>query len=207
MEALVLTRMLAVMLVLGTALLGVVASAVVVYALAAGRRRLATRVAVAGAAWLAVYALVVVASPWLYPERLVAPGEERAFCGFDCHLKLAVVHVRADDAPGDSLDWRIRLRARSDARRAPEHPAALVLEVRDAEGGRWPIHAVNGDRPFTRPLLPADTQHVDVVARLPREARALRLTGRWAGAAHHLMPLDENARVQLKTALALEPRS
>jgi hypothetical protein len=202
-------RLLGLLLFLGTAVMVLLAAGAIVFGVAARRPGFARLVAVGTLTWLAVYAVLLVASPLLYPTRVLGPGEERAFCGLDCHLKLAVVGVRVDSTTGPELTYWLRLRVRSDARAQPEHPSALALGIVDARGRAWEVLAP-AERglargPLARPVLPGESYVAEVAVRLPRDVQAPRLVAHWRGAPDYLIPFEENTRVQRKVSQALVP--
>ena len=198
-----LTRLLAHALLLGTAALALLAVGVVVFALVAGRPRMALRTAVAAGAWLACYALLVAASPLLQRRVVLAPGEERELCGFDCHLKLAVVSVHARPAGADTTEWRVRLRARSDARRTPEFPSELVVLARDGGGTLRPPVGGGMAAAFGSRVLPGEVHTGDLVYRLPASAGRPTLVAHWRGRLASVMAFGENARAQRRIEMAL----
>jgi hypothetical protein len=202
-------RLLGLLLFLGTAVVVLLAAGAIVFGVTARRPGFVRLVALGTFAWLAVYAVLLLASPLLYPARVLGPGEERAFCGLDCHLKLAVLGVRVDSAAGSALTYRIRLRVRSDARVEPEHPSALSLRVVDERGRAWEVLAPEerglGRGPLARPVLPGESYIAEVAVRLPRDVQAPRLVAQWRGAADYLIPFEENTRVQRKVSQTLVP--
>ena len=58
-----------------------------------GNARLSRRAAMVGAALLGTYGALLLAGPLLLGRRTLAPGQELAFCGVDCHLHLTTTHV------------------------------------------------------------------------------------------------------------------
>lgn len=173
-------------------LLGVVLS-VVACGIAARRRdrRLMRFSLVPGGASVAVLCLALAAGPLVAPRRLVQPGAELSFCGFDCHL-----HVTALGASGDSVQFRLR----SDARRAPEFPAQLRIRATD-DLGRALVPMAPLD---SAPLLAGDT--IEPVLRFPVAPgrRITRVTITWGDWLDYLVPGPQNAMVQSRTAVRLE---
>lgn len=163
------------------------------YALIRDNRRLLRRAGAAGAAMLVVYACLLLAGPLLLGRRTLLPGQELAFCGFDCHLHITATRV-ARDGGLDVTVW-----ARSDAREAPEDPRYVSLTVVDARGIRYAADSMTLDAP----LAPGDsyerTLHFDV----PPEASGLRLVGTWQGWPAYAIPGPDNIYVQRRSGIVL----
>lgn len=148
---------------------------------------------VAALAVAGVYAVLLLAGPLLLGRRTLAPGQELAFCGLDCHLHLTATHV----ARNGGLD--VTVRARSDARAAPEDPRYVTLSVVDAAGARYPADSMTLDTPLGPGDVYERTLHFDV----PSSATGLRLVGTWQGWPAYAIPGPDNIFVQQRSGIAL----
>lgn len=158
-----------------------------------GNARVRRVAALSGSGVLATYALLLVAGPFLLGQRTLQPGEELAFCGFDCHLHLTATHVARDGG----LD--VTIRARSDARAVPEDPRYVTLSVVDARGTRYSADSMTLDLP----LEPGDSYERTVHFSVPPEATGLRLVGTWHGWPAYAIPGPDNIYVQRRSGIAL----
>ena len=158
-----------------------------------GSTRVAQRAGLIGLALVGVYGALLLAGPLLLGKRTLAPGQELAFCGFDCHLHLTVTHIARDGG----LD--VTVRARSDAREAPEDPRYVALSVVDANGTRFPADSMTLDTP----LGPGDTYDRTVHFAVPASATGLRLVGTWQGWPAYAIPGPDNIFVQRRSGIAL----
>ncbi len=178
-------------LVLAAGLVG----SMLVGVIAALRRNtvLARRAALGGLGLLGLYAILLIAGPLLLGRRSLAPGQELAFCGFDCHLHLTTTRVARDGG----LD--VTVRARSDAREAPEDPRYVALSVVDGSGRRYPADSMTLDVP----LGPGDSYERTLHFAVPESATQLRLTGTWYGWPAYAIPGPDNIFVQRQSGIAL----
>lgn len=147
----------------------------------------------AGLAFLGVYAGLLLAGPLLLGRRTLALGEELAFCGFDCHLHVTATQV----ARNGGLD--VTVRARSDARAAPEDPRYLALSVVDTNGASYPADSMTLDTP----LGPGDSYERTLHFAVPLSATGLRLVGTWQGWPAYAIPGPDNIFVQRRSGIAL----
>lgn len=175
------------------ATLFLLASAFLAAMYAIGRRnsRLLRRALLGGAAALAAYLLVLAAGPFVAGRRVLAPGSELSFCGFDCHL-----HVSARPGSGNG---EVVIRFRSDARAVAEHPGALRIRGFDSRGRRHDPVAPVPDAP----LAAGDTiEHTLRFVPGPGERieRVGVTRGEWES---YLMPGPENPLVQGRTSVTL----
>lgn len=173
-----------------TGLVIVAGLALMLFGTLTGRPRLLTVTATAVTAWLACYAVAVLAGPFVTPRRSIAPGEEIAFCGLDCHLHVSVAGISRDSGVA------LTLRFRSDARVASEYPSHLRIRLIDAAGHEYrPV----GGEPLAP--LPAGTEYRrDLRFDLPPGAVADRLVATWGDWQDYLVPGPENAMVQRRRA-------
>ncbi|MBP2646935.1 MAG: hypothetical protein H6Q77_559 [Gemmatimonadetes bacterium] len=151
------------------------------------------RAGMAALALAGVYGALLLAGPLLLGRRTLAPGQELAFCGFDCHLHLTATHVARDGG----LD--VTVRARSDARAAPEDPRYVTLSVVDASGTRYPADSMTLDTP----LGPGDVYERTLHFAVPASATGLRLVGTWQGWPAYAIPGPDNIFVQRRSGIVL----
>ena len=163
------------------------------YAMVRGNARLARRAGMAGLSLVAVYGTLLVAGPLLLARRTLLPGQELAFCGFDCHLHLTATHVVRNGG------LMVTVRARSDARAVPEDPRYVTLSVVDAKGARYAADSMTLDTP----LGPGDSYERAVHFDVPSTARGLRLVGTWQGWPAYAIPGPDNIFVQRRSGIAL----
>lgn len=161
------------------------------YAAVRGHLRLQRLALIAAGLATAELGLLLLAGPLLTRERVLAPGAELSFCGFDCHL-----HLSARPAPrGDG----VIIRFRSDARAVRERPGALRIVGYDARGAR---HAALDPIPDL-PLAPGDTVEHEVRFAAGPETRIVRITATWRDWERYLLPGPDNPLVQRRTSVAL----
>ena len=129
----------------------------------------------------------------LLGRRTLEPGQELAFCGFDCHLHLTATHVARNGG------LQVTVRARSDARQAPEDPRYVTLSVVDASGARYAADSMTLDTP----LGPGDSYERTVHFDVPASATGLRLVGTWQGWPAYAIPGPDNIYVQRRSGIAL----
>jgi len=163
------------------------------FGLLRGNARLSRRALVAGLSLFALYAVLLLAGPLLLGRRTLLPGQELAFCGFDCHLHLTATHVVRNGG------LMVTVRARSDARAAPEDPRYVTLSVVDAKGARYAADSMTLDMP----LGPGDSYERAVHFAVPSSATGLRLVGTWQGWPAYAIPGPDNIFVQRRSGIAL----
>jgi hypothetical protein len=138
--------------------------------------------------YVVVWLLALLAAP----SRVLSRGQEVSFCGLDCHLHVSVT--------GADPDGRVRLRFRSDARRALEYPSLLRIEAVGPDGRRYPpVAGLLG-----APLGPGDTIEREFRFGLPAgvvPAGVVVGTDRWLD---YLLPGRGNPMVQRRLVLSLE---
>jgi hypothetical protein len=186
-------RMMGMLAFFGTVLVLLAAGAVVMIAPARRDGRLAGRAALAGGAWLGVYALLVLAGPLVARERVLGLGDELSFCGFDCHLHVSVVEVRHDNG----VD--VTMRARSDARQVREYPSHLRVRVRDLAGREFAPAAGQ----LARTLGAGESYTERLRFELPADALEPRLVVSWGDWMDYIVPGPENALVQQRSSIRL----
>ncbi len=166
---------------------------VAVIAFVSHRRPLARRAALVGGIFAGAYGLLLLGGPFLLGSRTLVPGQELAFCGFDCHLHLTVTAV--DRTNG--VD--VKVRARSDAREAPEDPRYVALSLVDGSGTRYQPDAMTLDRP----LGPGDAYEKTLHFAVPSSATSLRLVGTWTGWPAYVVAGPDNIFAQRRNGILL----
>ena len=163
------------------------------YGLVRRNSRLVRRAGLVGLSLIAGYGGLLLAGPVVLGRRTLQPGQELAFCGFDCHLHLTATHVVRDSG------LLVTVRARSDAREAPEDPRYVTLSVIDANGARYVADSMTLDTP----LGPGDSYERPVRFKVPPSATGLRLVGTWRGWPAYAIPGPDNIFVQRRSGIAL----
>ena len=142
-------------------------------------------------------------------ERVIPRGAELPVCGLDCDLFLSVASVEAAPLAADSnadMLWKVRLRARSDARRVSMALDDVRIELTDASGRDWPARVSASASPgFDHPLAPGESAEAEYFFQLPAAARAPRLhlvSGPWYT---RFVLADEGSLFHARTWLALGP--
>lgn len=162
-----------------------------VYAIGRRSRRLFRHAALVGTGAVAVHAALLVAGPLLAGERVLAPGSELSFCGFDCHLHVSAAR---GSAPG-----AVVLRFRSDARAVAERPGYLRVRGFDARGNEYePLEGIPD-----APLMAGDTVERLLTFAPAPGARIERVAVTRRDWENYLVPGPENPLVQRRRTLAL----
>lgn len=169
----------------------VVAGLVALVRAARGDRRLLVRVGQVAAAGAVAWALLLAAWPRAVPETALAPGGELHFCGLDCHMHVSVVQAEAGEP------WRLTLRLRSDARRAPDFPQYLRLRVIGSDGRRYVPDVAS----LAAPLVAGADDRRDITVALPAGVRPDRLVASWADWPSVVIPGPDQRWVRERTAL------
>jgi hypothetical protein len=186
---------------LGSAALVAAAAGVALFGIARGDRRLGTRAGLVAVLVVVLYGAALLASPATGRYQVLAPGEEIAFCGFDCHLHVSVVSPvpgSASPPPGTRM---VNVRARSDARRAPEFPAELRIRLVDGEGQEYLPLPESGH--FAGPLAAGQADTIVLVFATPATASDLRLSVTRSALPDHFLLGPANTRAVARTTLAL----
>lgn len=127
------------------------------------------------------------------PSRVLAVGEEVAFCMIDCHLHVSVVKVVR------AKDLAVTLRFRSDARGEPEHPGDLRFDVIDGAGG----HYVPASGLIAEPLPAGGTVEREFRFAMPPEVAPAGLIVQYSGWMDYLVPGNGNPIAQRRVRLLL----
>jgi hypothetical protein len=139
------------------------------------RRRWATRIGLALIGWYALHLGFVAAVSAGIPERRLAPGEVKRFCGFylDCHLGAAVAESHRAGAK-----QFVTLEISSTARAATLTPYGLTARLVDDAGRRFEPEPTG---PLEQPLAPGASYRKELVFDVPPDAHGLALDVRERG--------------------------
>jgi hypothetical protein len=186
---------------LGSAALVAVAAGVALFGLARGDRKLGTRAGLVALLWVALYGVALLITPATARTRVLPLGEEISFCGLDCHLHISVVGPMAAAAPVAPGTHAVNVRARSNAKRAPEFPAELRFRLVDGENREYLPVPESGR--FVGPLAAGESDTVTLVFAPPPTANNLRLRVTWNAWPDRLLLGPANTRAVARTTLAL----
>ena len=123
-----LPQFLGMLLLTGAAGFVAVALGVALWARSRTQALLARRALIAGSGIVGVYGLFWLLGVGLARRVVLPPGQEISFCGLDCHLHVSVQRVRWGPDLGVTVHFA------SNAKQAPERPAALRFRLRDGTG-------------------------------------------------------------------------
>jgi len=203
----------------GLSLLLVIATAV----LFSIRRRWACYTLVALAVLLAGYGLLLGAFSFTSYDRTVARGDEKYFCGMDCHIAYSVQNVERVKTMGDTTARGefvvVTMRSHFDERTiAPRRgngaltPNPPDLELVDGSGQECPI-SVSGQRAWEAahgqphsprdPLRPGESYETTWVFEVPDGAHSARMLAGWHGFPSYVLIGDEASPGHRKTYFAL----
>jgi len=187
------------------------------------RRRWAPYTALTMAVLLAGYAAVVGFFSWASYDRTAKRGDEKFFCGMDCHVGYSVQNVEQVKSIGNLTAQGdfvvVTLRSHFDERTiapwrgdAPLKPDPPKLALVDATGHRYPVSS-NGQKAWdaahpqshslTDPLRPGESFETTWVFEVPAGSSALRLFAGWNGFPSYVLIGDEASPEHAKTYLAL----
>ena len=175
----------------------------------------------------ALYFAILLAVSRLSTERVLARGEEKAFCGFylDCHLRASVTDVGRAKTLGNGTNQRtargnyliVTVRIRSDARRATLTPDNLIATAfddanrsyaRDLDAERALEEAEGGEPSFERPVEANASYIKRLVFDLPEDARGATLYISEGPPLERLIELfiigDEDSLLHRRTRFRLE---
>jgi hypothetical protein len=172
---------------------------------------------------LAGYGLLLGFFSWASYDRTVARGDEKFYCGMDCHIGYSVRNVERAKSIGDTTSdgefYVITLRSHFDERTiAPwrgngalrPDPPELVLV--DSSGRSLPVSptgqkAWEATHPESHsivdPLRPGESYETTWVFNVPADAQALRLFAGWYGFPSPVLIGDEASPGHWKTYFAL----
>ncbi len=170
-----------------------------------GRRSTALRALALAGVVVTLYGLGIALPALLTPTKVLAPSEELSFCGFDCHLHVAVVATMAEPpAPAGSRQIALAIQVRSDAVQAPEHPSLLRIRLVDRAGHEYaPAPMPDGGIPFAQMLAAGQsyTRTLSFVLPAGEAVQGLRVT--WRVWPDYWVLGPGNTFLRRKTLLAL----
>ncbi len=173
-----------------------------------GRRSTALRALALAGVVVTLYGLGIALPALLTPTRVLPPSEELSFCGFDCHLHVAVVATMADPPdPARSRHIAVGVQVRSDAVQAPEHPSLLRIRLVDRAGQEYePEPTPDGSDRFAQVLAAGQsyTRTPSFVLPAGEEAQGLRVT--WRVWPDYWVLGPSNTFLRRKTLLAVPVR-
>ncbi len=173
-----------------------------------GRRSRALRALALAGVVVALYGLAIALPALLTPTKTLQPGEELSFCGFDCHLHVAVVATMADPPdPARSRNISLGVQVRSDAVQAPEHPSLLRFRLVDRTGREYSAEPMPNDGdPFAQVLEAGQsyTRTLSFVLPAGEEVQGLRVT--WRAFPDYWVLGLANTFLRRKTLLAVPVR-
>jgi hypothetical protein len=148
-----------------------------------GRRSRALRALATAGVLVTLYGLGIAVPALLGQTRVLESPQELSFCGFDCHLHVAVIaaHAEAATEPGASTRIVVGIQVRSDAVQVPERPSLLRFRVVDRRGREYaPEPMRDGTDPFAQDLKAGESYSRTLSFVLPadEESRGLRVTWR-----------------------------
>jgi hypothetical protein len=171
-----------------------------------GRRSRALRALATAGVLVTLYGLGIALPALLVKTRILESPQEVSFCGFDCHLHVALIAAEAEPPTSPGADTRVvvGVQVRSDAVQAPEHPSRLRFRLIDRRGREYPPAAYDTSLPpFTQDLAAGESYSRTLLFVLPAdtEVRGLRVT--WRGWLDFWVLGGANTFLRRKTLLAL----
>jgi hypothetical protein len=187
------------------------------------RRAWARYTLLAIAVLLGGYAAVLGFFSWASYDRTVARGDEKFYCGMDCHIAYSVRNAQRMKTIGDTTSRGeyvvVTLRSHFDERTiAPWRgngalrPDPPSLEVVDGSGREYPVSAIGQKaweaahlqvHSLADPLRPGESYETTWVFDLPADATSLRLFAGWSGFPSPFLIGDEATPRHGKTYFAL----
>jgi hypothetical protein len=209
---------LAALMLLGTAGLTVLLTIATVV-LFFTRRRLAPYSLLAIAVLLAGYGLILGFFSWASFDRTVARGDEKFFCGLDCHIAYSVQNVESLKTIGEATAqgefYVVTLRSHFDERTigprrgngalTPDPPTLVLV---DGSGQEYPVSAGGqkaweADHPRAHslgdPLRPGESYETTWVFEVPAETHSVRMFAGWNGFPSYVLVGDEASPGHRKT--------
>jgi hypothetical protein len=212
---------------LGSGLLILVTTLVLVGSLFARKFRFAKFVLIAMLVIAGIYAGAMLAFSLAGHEKILARGEEKHFCEIDCHLAYSITNVRQTKtlgpAPGQSTAQGVytivTIKTRFDETTiAPWrgngllYPNSRVLTMVDERGNKHApanvsLPAVDAtpasNTPLTAPLRPGESYTTEVVFDLPADAKSATLLINEGEFVTHFIIGHENSFLHGKTRFQL----
>ncbi len=172
---------------------------------------------------LAGYGLLLGFFSWASYDRTVARGDEKFYCGMDCHIAYSVQKVEPMKTIVDTTArgefYVVTVRSHFDERTiapwrgngalAPDPP---TLELVDGRGGVYPVSA-EGQKAWeavhpqshsiTDPLRPGEWYETTWVFEAPADAQSVRMFAGWHGFPSYVLIGDEASPGHRKTYFEL----
>ncbi len=201
-----------------TVLLGVATVALVFKRRAWVRHSLLAMVAL-----VAGYGLVLAFFSWASFDRTVARGDEKFYCGMDCHIAYSVQNVERSKTIGEATAqgefYVITLRSHFDERTiapwrgngalTPDPPELVIVNSR---GHAYPVSAAGQkawdaahpqSHSLVDPLRPGESYETTWAFDIPADAQSVRMFAGWHGFPSYLLIGDEASPGHRKTYFAL----
>jgi hypothetical protein len=192
-------------------------------ALSFARRAWARYSLLAIAVLLGGYAAALVFFSFASFDRTVARGDEKFFCGMDCHIAYSVQNVGRTKTIGDVAAkgelYVVTVRSHFDERTvapwrgdSPLRPDPPTLTLVDASGHSYPVSeagqkAWDASQPpqhsLTDGLRPGESYATTWVFDVPAETQNLRMFAGWNGFPSYILIGDEASPRHAKTYFAL----
>ena len=171
-----------------------------------GRRSAALRALATAGVLVTLYGLGIALPALLGQTRILESPQELSFCGFDCHLHVAVIAAHAEPSAEADADTRVvvGVQVRSDAVRVPEHPSLLRFRLIDRRGREYtPEPAPDGADPFARALAAGEGYSWTLSFVLPADVESQGLRVTWRAWPDYWVLGPANTFMRRKTLLAL----
>ena len=171
-----------------------------------GRRSAALRALATAGVLVTLYGLAIALPALLGRTRILESPQELSFCGFDCHLHVAVIaaHVEPPTSPGAATRFVVGVQVRSDAVRVPERPSLLRFRLIDRRGREYPPAAYGtGLPPFTQDLAAGESYSRTLSFVLPADAESRGLRVTWRAWPDYWVLGPANTFLRRKALLAL----
>ncbi|HEX7285235.1 MAG TPA: hypothetical protein VF532_03595 [Candidatus Angelobacter sp.] len=195
----------------GGALVGLlIAACILVVCRIAHQQKIARVIVRLVAAGVVLYALLFLGFSLFSHETVLAQGEEKYFCEWDCHLAYSVVAVKAQASPG-ATRYSVTLRTRFDETTTapwrpkdyPLQPSPRTVFLIDSLGHSFAPQSVSGT-PLMTDLVPGQNYTTELSFDVPAAAQGLRLlVATTSGWPDRLAIGDENSYLHKKTYFAI----
>ena len=172
---------------------------------------------------LAGYALLLAAFSVASYDRTVARGDEKFYCGMDCHIAYSVQNVERTktigDVTADGEFYIVRVRSHFDERTiapwrgdSPLRPDPPTLMLIDSNGHPYPVSGAGqktweavhgGQHSLSDGLRPGESYETTWVFDGPVNAQNVRLFAGWNGFPSYVLIGDEASPRHSKTYFAL----
>ena len=185
---------------------GLVGSALLIGLIAfrRGRRSAALRALATAGVLVTFYGLAIALPALLGKTRILESPQELSFCGFDCHLHVAVIAVHAEPSAEADVRDVVGVQVRSDAVQVPERPSLLLFRLVDRRGREYaPEPAPDGADPFARDLAAGESYSRTLSFVLPADVESRGLRVSWRAWPDYWVLGPANTFLRRKTLLVL----